>query len=202
MKHQGLRLPQDLSGMKMVVQFEVDACIPPATNPASRRRRSSNMDDLMSSLALMKISLPSTRAPSGTPGLNIIKAGTLVPQSSIIELTTCPMARKVDFSWTEAYPRLFLSQTAHYVLAIHQRGRFLEVIKRKVFLPDLQEEEAKWQTNFKRLRRSLDVITNLVIQHGLLGRLSLVCLDGELMVYRRECHSGCLPDEYMLRFSA
>ncbi|TFK40515.1 hypothetical protein BDQ12DRAFT_679577 [Crucibulum laeve] len=207
----------DLSGLKMVVRFEVDACLPteaPATKKstpslgASTGKSASNVDDLIDSLANVKISPTDSSSPSSIPSsatdsavyLQVIKGGNQVPQSAIIELTTRSEARASQLDWAESFPQLFLSQTAHHFLAIHQRGRFIEIQKRKLTSPELQKVASDIQPYLKKLRRILDDIKALVIKHGERGRLSLVCIDGDLKVYERSVQDSCLPDEVLARF--
>lgn len=178
----------------MVVRFEVDACIPPASLPPSATPAVSTIDDLADALANVKIKR------ERKPLLSIIKAGTLVPQSSIIEMTTRSEARVGEFDWKENYPQLFLSQTGHHYLAVHQRGRFIEVQKRTLASTQLQAENEGLQPDFKNLRAVLELIQRIVIKHGQRGSLSLVCEDGKMRLFERLTTVNCLPEGYMDRF--
>ncbi|KAF8883761.1 hypothetical protein CPB84DRAFT_1734556 [Gymnopilus junonius] len=183
----------DLNGLKMVVRFEVDACIPP---PAKYPRKSiSSIDELADSLNAVSLSSPSRRAGD----LHVMEGGTVVSATAVIELTTRSQASMKSrfFDWKEAYPQLFFSQTAHHFLAIHQRGRFYDVQKRKLSSDELQTIEADAQVDLKRVRMALELIQDIVMKHGKKGRISLVCVNGVLNVYERDSDDSCLPDPIM-----
>lgn len=180
----------------MVVRYEVDACMPQSRRRFSTRNEASTLDSLAD--AMSNINLTSTAAPfssSTMPTLNIINAGTYVPQVSTIELTTVAEYRRDTFSWQDAYPQLFLSQTAHHFLAVHSRGRFTSVEKRKLSSQtDFQTAREQMKPALKKLRKALEVIQRLVIEHGS-KKLTLVCSEGQLAVYERRSRMSCLPDE-------
>ncbi|KAF9452960.1 hypothetical protein P691DRAFT_802815 [Macrolepiota fuliginosa MF-IS2] len=190
----------DFNGLKMVVRFEVDACMPPPRKPRPSKSEPS-VDSLIDSIGNM--SLTTTAAPfssSTMPALNIINGGSYVPQASIIELVTCSEYRKESYNWKEAYGQLFLSQTAHHIMAIHYRGRFTSLEKRKLSSQDLQKVHDEMKPDLKKLRKVLEIIQRTVIEHGSNGRLSFVCSDGKLSVYQRKSQTACLPDEAMSCF--
>ncbi|KDQ49911.1 hypothetical protein JAAARDRAFT_74462 [Jaapia argillacea MUCL 33604] len=195
----------DFDGLKMVVRFEVDACIPP---PATKRDLSSasNVDDLIDSLANVNIKDDKSGDPSQTiaggasPTLKIIHAGSEVPQSNIVELGTRSERNLETYSWIETYPQLFLSQTPHHFLGVHKNGRFSTIQKRKLGSPDLLHWEKRMEDNFKKLRKALEEIQKLVIEHGQRGRLTLVSVDGKLKVYERAEMDSCLSDDVIRRF--
>lgn len=185
----------------MVVRFEVDACIPP---PGKYPRRSvSNIDDITSSLSSISLSKASSASPSNTQ-LIVREGGSEVSSTAVIELATrSTTTMKVHgYDWKEAYPQLFFSQTAHHILAIHQRGRFTDIQKRKLSSGELKAVEKEAQGDFKRLRNVLDTIKGVVIAHGRSGRLSLVCVGGELKVYKRTSDESCLPESVIALFNA
>jgi hypothetical protein len=198
----------------MVVRFEVDACIPSAIPLASRSqdKTSATVDDLVSEFANVKLHTPDSRSsaastmtmkPPAQPKLTVLNGGSYVPQSAIVELTTRSLRRELEFDWKESYPQLFLSQTPHHFLAVHERGRFIRVNKRKLGSPELKEvADIDIEPELKKLRRLLDIIKDLVVKHGQRGRLSLVCQGGELKVYERLGQGSCLPDETMNKFNA
>lgn len=184
----------------MVVRFEVDACMPPP-----RQRHLSKDEPSVDSLAdqMQNMSLTSTAAlfsSSTMPALTIIKAGNYVPQAATVELATCAEHRRQSFNWKEGYPQLFLSQTGHHFLAVHFRGRFTSLEKRKLSSPELQAVHKEMQPELKKLRKILEIIQRVVIKHGSSGRLSFVCSDGQLAVYKRKSQASCLPDEAMSCF--
>lgn len=188
----------------MVVRFEVDACFP---SPTAKRvtQASVNVEDLVDTLAGISLSparsVPMRPSASNTAfTLKIIDGGSYVPQSSIIELTTRSDKRQEEFDWKESYPQLLLSQTPHHFLAIHQRGRFHTVHKRKLGSSELELVDSAAQESLKMLRHLLQVIKEIVVQSGEIGRLSLVCQAGELKVFERISQESCLPDDVMEHF--
>ena len=181
----------------MVVRFEVDACIPP---PGKYPRRSvSNIDDITSSLSSISLSQTS---PSSQ--LTVHEGGSEVPSTAVVELTTRSVnTMKINgYDWKEEYPQLFFSQTAHHILAIHQRGCFTEIQKRKLSSDEIKGVEKDAQGDFKKLRNVLDTIKEFVIAHGRKGRLSLVCAGGEIKVYKRTSDESCLPESAIALFDS
>ena len=131
-----------------------------------------------------------------------MEGGYVVSPTAVIELTTRSEAtlKNYGFNWKESYPQLFFSQTAHHFLAIHQRGRFYDVQKRKLSSDELQAVEEKAQVDLKKVRKALELIQEIVIKHGRKGRISLVCVRGALSVYERDSDDNCLPDPIMKLF--
>jgi len=199
-----------MNGLKMVVRFEVDAYLDPelSANPSGTKAKpDDDIDDIATALSGVRIGSVSTTKASTTivrgmgSNLTVVHAGSLVPDSSIIELTTRSSWRGMQ--WNESYPQLFLSQTPHHFLAIHEGGRFVKIQKRLLNSAELENIAAtSIRERFKKLRHALDVIKELVLKHGEKGRLSLVCEDSELRVYERVSQDSCLPDDILARFIA
>ncbi|KAI0693837.1 hypothetical protein C8T65DRAFT_585445 [Cerioporus squamosus] len=202
-------------GLKMVVRFEVDACLPqPDATSTTRTRRSqpsttsatsTNVDSLTD--IMLNLNVASTtgtsRVPSQASDIAVIRAGTQVPQSSIVELTTRSEKYIDEFSWAEQYPQLLLSYTPHLFLAAHNRGTFERMIEHKLGSDELRniENNARIQRSFRQLAAALRAIQELVKDHGQRGRLTLVCQqDGSLKVYQRTSQQGLLPDTELERF--
>jgi len=202
----------DLNGLKMVVRFEVDACIPSEASPLPTSAKvglSSNVDDLIGALSGVSLRTeglgptlsPVSKGSDTFPKVTVISGGSVVPQSSIVELTTRSVRNATSFDWAENYPQLFLSQSPHHFLAVHERGRFTQVNKRKLESAELKKFATESiQANLKKLRRLLDIIKELAIKHGERGRLSLVCQGGDLKVFKRTSQESCLPDSLLQRF--
>ena len=167
----------------MVVRFEVDAYLPripkQPTKPASS---------------------PVTNKPTlRFPYLAVIRAGSRVPQSRLIELKTyC----KTGKAWKNSYPQLFLSQTPHIYYGAHKGGRFSEIKKFTLGEPCLEPIDQNAQAGFKKLKVLLATIQELVRKHGTNGRISLVCKGRELGVYRRKNTDSCLPKRALALFRA
>jgi hypothetical protein len=186
----------------MVVRFEVDACIPPTArnNQATPKPSVDALADTLANVSLS--SAPSTKVQTieDDYGLRIRQAGSYVPQSNIVELATISTWRRAQYDWSEAYPQLFLSQTPHHFLAVHHKGRFNTVEKRKLGSPALKDAENAAQTRLWQLRQALDIIKDIVVERGKSGRLSLVCQEGEMKVYERSSDMSCLPDDILKKF--
>src|SRR5882762_3723604 len=102
--------------MKMVVRFEVDACLPSARSSAPKTTTTTTtVDDLADALGRMGImrTSTSTKAASSasSPLIDIVRAGTQVPQESLVEVTSRSAYFVDQFDWNETYPQLALSQT-------------------------------------------------------------------------------------------
>ncbi|KAL7279612.1 hypothetical protein ACG7TL_006018 [Trametes sanguinea] len=204
----------DLGGLKMVVRFEVDACTAgpvaargnqPALRGGARIRVAAGVDDLTDALTGLGVSSTSTTASesSGASSIDVIRAGSVVPQDSIIELTSRSARYIHEFNWDEKYPQLVLSQTPHLYLGGHDRGTFQHIHKYRLGGSELQNVERASQQIFKQLVSILRTIQQLLKDHGGQGSLSVVCQwDGTLQVYKRTSNAGLLPESELARFRA
>ena len=164
----------------MVVLFEVDACLPIRATPSRPRTPSSPAP------ATHTINKPTLRFPH----VAVIRAGSPVPQSHLIELKTYSKAGK---GWDNSYPQLFLSQTPHIYYGSHKGGKFSEIKKFALGDPHLEHIDQNAQVGFKKLKMALTTIQELVRRRGTGGRISLVCKGKELGVHQRQNAGGCLP---------
>lgn len=172
----------------MVVRFEVDACIPPG--------QQEKVDDESFLRAFSALTVAEVPIPTKPGGLTIRRGGQMVPQSSLIELTS---ARQMN--WPERYPQLYLSQTPWMYKACHRNGEFQTVEKVELGSPELKEVAEKSKIRFERLRDALQAIKDIVVKAGPEGRLSFVLEGKELQVYARESQSSCLTTDAMALFS-
>ncbi|KAI0354854.1 hypothetical protein OH77DRAFT_1404162 [Trametes cingulata] len=207
----------EFGGLKMVVRFEVDACTaqprqttsPPRTSTATRITSSrttnaaENVDSLADALAGLGVST-STSNTSSSDAISVIRAGTQVPQSTIVELVTRSKKYVDQFDWAEQYPQLLLSSTPHLLLGVHDRGTFERVKKHALGSAEMRhvETDPRIQRAFGQLVAVLRTIQALVKERGERGRLSLVCQDGVLKVYERTSDAGCLTESELARFKA
>ncbi|THU82135.1 hypothetical protein K435DRAFT_831724 [Dendrothele bispora CBS 962.96] len=198
----------DLNGLKMVVRFEVDACLPDAkksTTVDPRRPSRPTIDDLADLFS--KTTLATSKAqtvqniPFGDSSLTIKKAGSAVPHKSVIELSTISVKRVETYNWDELFPQLFLSQTENHFLAVHRFGLFEQVQKRTLSGRDLQEKEARLQSRLQKLVRALHMIKDMVVEHGERSRLSVVFERGQMRVFERKSDDDCLPENFMKKFA-
>ncbi|KAF7312864.1 hypothetical protein MKEN_00970700 [Mycena kentingensis (nom. inval.)] len=210
----------NLNGLKIVVRYEVDAYLPAASgldpDPllAGLTERLAKLDliggeavtETLSDELRFSSSMTSTRA-SASPepfttyhGLRIVEAGTPVPQSSLLDISTRSIRRTQELTWSEFYPQHFLSRTENHYIGMHEDGHFTEVLKRPPVDWDAHKGDSQMQTGLGKLVMALKTIRDLVREHGQRGRLSLVFRNGALAVYERAARQSCLPDEVLERF--
>ncbi|TFK74736.1 hypothetical protein BDN72DRAFT_759039 [Pluteus cervinus] len=201
-------------GLTLVVRCKIDAChASPTPQGRPERSASTDVDQLADALAGVRID-PVHRYDQGAStsqtvskriqSLTVLRGGSLVPQSSLIELTTRAEHRRDRpdfFDWKEGYPHLYLSQTPYHIIALHQKGTFIEVQKEQVDSNKLIRVHRELEPEFKKLRDLLAVIQKLAIRYGSERGLSLVCEGDELRVYERMDNDACLPSEYLARFN-
>jgi len=205
----------DFDGLKMVVRFEVDACLPPDQPKSTVSSRADDDDDdddddpdeaLLGAFSGLSIGTGSKSATLSSPSpltstdLKIFRGGTQTPQSSLVELTTRSEISAANFDWNDAYPQLYLSQTPYHYLAVHRTGTFFSIAKRKIGEKDLVAIESRAQLGFKKLRKVLGEIQTRVKKAGASGRISLVCKDGVLKVHERNSKESCLPEDSLALF--
>lgn len=212
-EHAGPDRQQDFGGLKMVVRFEVDARLPPSRRKPDRSRNgtqrtkpwqsvksvpgtSARGDDAPPPLPTTPtISKPTLRFPH----IAVIRAGSRVPQSHLIELKTYSRSGK---AWSKSYPQIFLSQTPYIFYGAHRDGKFSEIKKYTLGEPHLEVTDRNAQVGFKKLKVALITIQELVGRYGKDGRISLVCKGKELRVYQREKTGSCLPKYALALFGS
>ena len=212
--------------MKMIVRFEVDACLSTDTSEAktgtSDTKRSAKeateLDELADALGNMNIltstpTSPTTTSSSASPALSIVRAGTEVPQESLIEIASRSKYFIDQLDWNELYPQLALSQTPGLRLGVHERGTFTELRECQVDSDDgagagepagLPGQRRETAAQLVRLARVLEEVQELAISRGPgpAGSFSLVCEGGELQVYgRKGVRRSCLPPDVRTRFT-
>ncbi|KIK69991.1 hypothetical protein GYMLUDRAFT_150751 [Collybiopsis luxurians FD-317 M1] len=200
----------DFNGLKIVLRFEVDACLPSSTSPILSKNASFDVDDLSRVFSAASISSANVNRPTyssvnigGMHTLRVGRAGSAVPQSSLIELSTRSQKRVAENRWREDFPQLFLSQTPYHFLGVHQSGRFIDVQKRQLKTStDLVEAEKICQPAFQKLRIVLGLIQRLLMDAGEEGRLSIVCRNGMLAIYERKSETSLLSESFLRQFRA
>ena len=177
----------------MIVCFKVNAYLPydastlapPSRNPAIGRRATKKK---------MPLGLS-----SNPPDVNIIRVGSSkVPQTHLVEIKT---HSNTYLNWPNTYPQLYLSQTPHVHHAFHKKGRFTSIKKFVLGQSELVDVDKNAQVGFKKLRKLLGHIHSLVLKHGV-TRISLVCVDKMLSVYRIPPGESCLPKDALALFVA
>lgn len=184
-------LEQNLGGLKLVVRYEVDACLPP----------SEDVDDLAEALGNITFQdqSPKVIKLSSEKQLVIKKAGRVVPQEDIVEIGTKSERSKTSVNWRDViFPQLYVSATPLHIMGYHNNGLFGRCEKRKT--SDMSREEAFLGKKLVLLEKVLCMIQAIVIEQGKTGRLSFVRQGTDLLVYKRKSGQSCLPDEYLERF--
>ncbi|KAK0506816.1 hypothetical protein EDD18DRAFT_1060286 [Armillaria luteobubalina] len=182
----------DLSGLKMVVRYEVDACHVPHNIP------STSIDERSSQLTLMTTlseSTTSTHAVDQSTSLIVIHAGKPVANESVVELTTM---KDTAGRLKAKYQQLYFSQTPELIIGLHHNGRFTDVQRRTIESMAFFEDSV--QRGLATLGNALRDIQNLAVNSGREGRLSLIGKDRDLLVYERSSAASCLPEIYLKRF--
>ncbi|PCH40483.1 hypothetical protein WOLCODRAFT_98991 [Wolfiporia cocos MD-104 SS10] len=192
-------------GLVLVVRFEVDACIAPSRSSRATAAGPTDVDSLSDMLSGLNVASDKKGAAKvdesvSTPELDVIRAGTRVPQSSVIEMCTRSRRNAEQFDWVDAFPQLYFSQTPNHYLAVHSRGEFETITKKHLDNPEMKSIEASAQSGFRKLKRTLQDIQELVIEHGQRGRLSLVHRDGQLRVFERTSQTDSIPEQLLSRF--
>ncbi|KAI0352575.1 hypothetical protein OH77DRAFT_1408763 [Trametes cingulata] len=117
--------------------------------------------------------------------LTVIRGGTLLPQTSIIELAT-RSAQYVNLTKIEdTFLQLFLTQTPVNLLAVHTRGSFDRIERQELDSPEFDKvrEDPLVQRTLKQLVAFLREIQGML--KGNVAKLSLVCEKGKLRVFNR-----------------
>lgn len=203
---------QDMLDMKMVVHFEVDACLPteaPGTKLATETGPTPAVDSLAD--ALGSISLTSAASSSSSPAtIHVLRAGTHTPQDALLELATRKASSVKYLDWNELYPQLALAQVPALRLAVHEHSRFTELHEWQIIdtgagassPPDLTAQRRETAAQIVRLAHVLEKVQELAVSRGPgpAGCFSLVCKSGELHVYGRPGARSCLPSDVKARF--
>jgi len=214
--------------MKMIVRFEVDACLPTDADTAkvtktgtSNTKRSAKKEpelavddlaDVLGNINLTSAPATPTTTSSSSPALNIIRAGKQVPQEALLEVASRSKYFIDQLDWNELYPQLAISQTPGLRLGVHERGTFTEMREWQVDSddgaggppPGLADQKRETAAQLVRLARVLEDVQELAIARGPgpTGSFSLVCEGGELRVYgRKGVRRSCLPPDVRARFA-
>lgn len=194
---------QDYGGLRLLVRFEVDACLYYNVETQSRKDGPSaqrpipedDPNDLNSALQRMSI--------CSDDKIEIINGGVLVPQSTLVEMSTkSKRSLEEGIDWQEYYPQLFLSQTPHYYLGVHNNGQFHRIDARALNDSVLTAQKAEQQSSFDKLCALLKEIRELVVSYGVEKHVSLVYRfqNKKLEVFSREQDVNILPESWLHRF--
>ncbi|KAH8993066.1 hypothetical protein EDB86DRAFT_2930349 [Lactarius hatsudake] len=213
----------DMCNMKMIVRFGVDACLSsPDSSVATTSTDDSNLADAPSSVIAQT---PTSTTSTVSPAIDIVRAGTQVPQDALVEVVSRSVFYLDQLDWNELYPQMALSQTPSLRLGVHERGEFKEELgarvgtettrqsgtQRGADVQDLSAQRQETAVQFVRLAGLLQDVQKVAIERGPgpEGGFSLVCENGKLYVYARKLDGdvdgknpsgSCLPPEVAARF--
>ncbi|KAH9060204.1 hypothetical protein EDB87DRAFT_1831622 [Lactarius vividus] len=200
----------DMFNMKMVVRFGVDACLPSSdSGVATTSTDDSGLADALDRMNIQQIPTPTTTSPT----INIVRAGTQVPQDALVEVVSRSVYYLDQLDWNELYSQLALSQTPVLRMGVHERGEFKELREWQLEGPgtrvatgttrqagtqkganvqDLSAQRRETAVQIVRLARLLQDVQKLAIARGPgpAGGFSLVCEGGKLHVYARKMDEG------------
>ena len=133
----------------------------------------------------------------------VLRAGTLLPQESILELATRSSNYLDRTSSEDTFLQMFLTQTPTHLVAVHQRGTFDRVIRQELHSPEFVDiaEREDIQRSLVRFVALLREIQRLVREHARVGRVSLVCERGKLELFGRVGEEGLVRPGELLRFN-
>ena len=145
----------ELGGLKMLVRFEVDACIedPDAAGDTAEAPREE------------------TTTPTG---VRIVPRGVLVPEETIVELKSRPKGKRV----IKQAPQLWFSRTPILIIGYHEHGgNIVEIEKREVEKTGwLKTWEVKYTEKLQKLVRVLEMMRTVIGARG--GRFAVVTEKG------------------------
>jgi hypothetical protein len=193
--------------MKMIVRFGVDACLPyPGTRTTAMSIDDSDQADALDDVNNQQPSVSTTTSPA----INIVRAGTQVPQDTLVEMISRSVFYLDQVDWNELYPQLALAQTPSLRLGVHQHGEFIELrewkldghdaqvdagtprhpswAQRGADVLDLSAQRQETAVQVVRLAKVLEVVQKYAIARGSgpAGSFSLVCENGKLRAYARK----------------
>ncbi|KAJ8692006.1 hypothetical protein PTI98_011522 [Pleurotus ostreatus] len=158
-----------MNGLKMIVRYEVDGYLPD-TSPYTHSWRQAasataptavnNLPDTPASVkftAATPESTPPEFKPKAEPvlhaGLTVYPGGSWsVPQSSILEMKTRSQRNFDMINWSELHGQLYVSQTLHCFIGIHQRGTFTTLVRQNLRSAAMERVRASEQPKLKALR--------------------------------------------------
>ncbi|KAH9973930.1 hypothetical protein BJV74DRAFT_782643 [Russula compacta] len=204
----------DMLDIKMIVRFEVDACLPADAAPTKagtsttkcpeEKKPAPALDELADALESLNLQTDASSRPSSpSSSIDIVNAGSQVPQDALLEIASRSIYYVNQLDWNEIYPQLALSQTPGLRLGVHERGTFTELRQWEIDGIDLTVQRRRLAAQMVRLAHVLKDVQELAIARGSgpAGSFSLVCERGSLNVYGRKGAKSCLPQDVIARFA-
>ncbi|KAI0033500.1 hypothetical protein K488DRAFT_69827 [Vararia minispora EC-137] len=186
----------DFCGMKTVVRYEVDACVPADDVQTPENAFRPIPDDSSASTTVFD----TPGQPSGTH-IKVVRTGAGVPQDALVELKSLQMASSGVW-WTAVLPQMYLSATPHLYVGLHTQGAVVRVEKHIVDDKTVFETQPRLAERLRQLGQLLRTLRHLAQTVGRVVPLSVVGHKGELRLYERLSEEGMwvLPEEEQKRF--
>ncbi len=188
----------------MVVRYEVDAYLPDDSTceDSWRDALSAAAPTTVNNLAATSKSTSRKSKAKVEPALHaeltVYQGGSWsIPQSSILEMKTRSQRNFGKMKWSELHGQLYVSQTPHCFIGVHQQGTFTTLVRENLQSARMERVRAAEKPKLKALRWVLGVIQDLLVKRGGNARLSLVSEAGVLGVYENDAEGDCLPREIM-----
>ena len=200
-----LFLIQNLATLKVLLRFEVDACIPSV--------RVADLTDALSGMGLsstasvsktseLTATTPSSSSPTTTSPIPVQLTGTpLVAQDSLVEVTT--MSKNRNVNWNRYFPQLYLSGTPHFYVGKHFKGSFTDIARFHLHGSNLRPYAQAVEQGLGKLVKSLEELSEYLQEAGPGIGFSLIGdVSGDLKLYRREKGTGRgLTEDIVARFT-
>lgn len=137
----------------------------------------------------------------------VVMRGEMVPASTLVELTTRHRFNRYAY-WDELCDQIFLSEIRHLRIGVYDKHRSLPRHGELLYVDNvhyasqrLAKARQQQMVSYRQLEILLRRIYNVAVdlsQHT--QRMSLVCMNGKLGLYRRLDGNVALPDEYLALF--
>lgn len=188
-------ISQDLSGLKMVVRFEVDACLP------FGKAGSGGNAVTHHATALGGLSSAPAVQSKNYAGLVVRSGGITVAQDRLVELKTRSRRSNPVNMFDKLVPQLLLSQTPHYFIAPYSPNGTVDRIMARDEA-DITRRQAALQPALRRLHTALAAIQARLMEVKPGQKMSLVSRAGVLSLYQGNRASEGLSKHVLRRFNA
>lgn len=171
-----------------MVRFEVDA--------STTVNTTLDVDDGLASL-LNTVAIQPESSGRIKGAVQVIKRGTLVPQSSVVEIKTRAMSRTLNLQ--DTLPQMWVSGTPALAIGYHQRGKFGTVTPKRL---DTGELSAWEQKNAMMLRKMVRLVKIIIEEAKKVdgGRCVVRGMgDGTLRITKATV-GECLPQDLKAKF--
>jgi hypothetical protein len=127
-----------------------------------------------------------TNMSDANASLEIMKAGSPVPQNAVFDIKTKHGKYPIDMA--EIFPRLWVCQVPNLILAYHDRGIFSDIRKQ-----DLRSEISKWEENKEEALSKLALLMQKIVAFAKVHsdvKLEIVRNEGADLEIREQADQG------------